>query len=205
MYERNLKTNYRKLNNIIWGVMLILFAVAMFLKAFDIIDFKLFFKNWWALFLIIPGFAGLITGSRRGFSTLILLVGVLIILKEYYDFDLGTIITALVLLVVGFNLIKGSRDKRLGRPGRTVSDNEHVSAILGGSEVDLSNQVFTKDLTINCDVILGGIEIIVPENVGVVASGECILGGVENKHEPVDPVHTLTIRYTCILGGMEIK
>lgn len=84
-----------------------------------------------------------------------------------------------------------------------------VTAILGGVELDLRNAVFLNDTIIDITCIMGGVDIFVPANVKVVVNCTPILGGVEcyvkNSYNQDQNQHTLFIKGTCLMGGVEIK
>lgn len=84
-----------------------------------------------------------------------------------------------------------------------------VTSILGNVQLDLRNAIFRDDVIIDTTCILGGVDVYVPGNVKVVLNCTPILGGVENKvRTPFNMSagdHTLFIRGTCILGGIEVK
>jgi predicted membrane protein len=84
-----------------------------------------------------------------------------------------------------------------------------VTSILGNVQLDLRNAILKDDVVIETTCILGGVDIYVPINTKVVFNCTPILGGVENKvispYNPSDTTHTIFIRGTCILGGIEVK
>jgi len=84
-----------------------------------------------------------------------------------------------------------------------------ITSILGNVQLDLRNAILNDDVIIDTTCILGGVDVYVPRNVKVVLNCTPILGGVENKmaasHNPTEDHHTIFIRGTCILGGIEVK
>jgi hypothetical protein len=82
-------------------------------------------------------------------------------------------------------------------------------AILGGVELDLRDATIEGDeLVLTAVAILGGIEIVVPEGIGVDMGGFALLGG--NEHQQGDvPVRPGTpvvhVRAFSLLGGIEVK
>jgi hypothetical protein len=60
----------------------------------------------------------------------------------------------------------------------------HLTAIMGGGEIDLRDARFTQDtVTIHALAIMGGIQITVPEDADVQVNGIGIMGGFD--HSPV--------------------
>ncbi|GAB2615515.1 LiaF transmembrane domain-containing protein [Belliella aquatica] len=84
-----------------------------------------------------------------------------------------------------------------------------ISAILGGSEIDLSQADMTEPAMLNIEVALGGVKLIVPPHWSVQVNVSNVLAGVEDKrlyaHVTPDPKKILKIYGSVILGGLEIK
>ncbi len=84
-----------------------------------------------------------------------------------------------------------------------------ITSILGNVQLDLRNAIFNDDVVVETTCILGGIDIYVPNSVKVVMNCTPVLGGVESKvvtpYNATGIIHTIFIRGTCILGGIEVK
>lgn len=83
-----------------------------------------------------------------------------------------------------------------------------LSAILGGIEIDLRNVIITSDITIYATAVMGGVDIIAPQNVRIALNKTDILGGTDCKAftQPSDAnVPLVTFVTTAILGGIDIK
>lgn len=84
-----------------------------------------------------------------------------------------------------------------------------ISAILGGSEIDLSQADMVEPAMLNIEVALGGVKLIVPPHWSVQINVSNVLSGVEDKriyaHVSPDPKKILKIYGSVILGGLEIK
>ncbi len=197
------KSRKETVKKVIIALSLLALTIVMILRAFKVIDFSLFFENWWALFIIIPSFASAIAGDFRVGKLFPIIIGILFLVGPNLDIDYWYLIVAFVLFSIGLSLLASNRKNKSN--AQFTSETENFSVFLSGTEVDLSNQVFTSDKTIQCDVILGGVEISVPSNVSVELIGNCILGGVENNHHEIDSNYKLTIMYKCILGGIEVR
>lgn len=82
-----------------------------------------------------------------------------------------------------------------------------AEAILGGLSIDLRGAKITEDIVLELTAVLGGIDIFIPDNVRVeIISGVPVLGGFEhkvNKNAISGP--KIKIKYTAVLGGIEIK
>ncbi|HEX3516153.1 MAG TPA: DUF1707 domain-containing protein [Trebonia sp.] len=79
---------------------------------------------------------------------------------------------------------------------------------MGGGEIDLRDARFTeREVTIHIVAILGGCEVIVPEDATVYVTGIGILGAFEHTDagggSPDGPV--ITINGVALLGGVDVK
>jgi len=83
----------------------------------------------------------------------------------------------------------------------------NLNCIMGGVQLDLSEAEFTSDVVLNCKVIMGGIEITIPEGVNVVfgKDAKIVAGGIESKAECVEGAPELLINYDIKCGGISIK
>ena len=83
----------------------------------------------------------------------------------------------------------------------------YAEVLLGGLEIDLRDAKITEDIVLELTAVLGGIDIFIPENVGVeIISGTPILGGFEHKlNRNIVSGPKVRIKYTVVLGGIEIK
>jgi len=83
------------------------------------------------------------------------------------------------------------------------------SAIFGSVTADLRAADFDSPISVECNSLFGGIDLLVPHNVRVECTGTSIFGGCGAKAlagRPYDPGHpVLTVRYLNIFGGTEIK
>lgn len=83
----------------------------------------------------------------------------------------------------------------------------NILCVLSGVELDLRKAIITEDVTINCQVILGGAEIYLPPNVNVEVSNVPILGGVSVTFVGTNQENapTVYVNAVCVLGGIDIK
>ena len=82
-----------------------------------------------------------------------------------------------------------------------------AEAILGGLEIDLRDAKITEDIVLELTAVLGGIDVYIPDNVRVeIISGVPVLGGFEHKiNRDALSGPKVRIKYTAVLGGIEIK
>jgi hypothetical protein len=81
-------------------------------------------------------------------------------------------------------------------------------AFMGGGQLDLTQARFAeRETTIQVFAFMGGIEIIVPDDITVRVSGFGLMGGFEHKGEhegpPGSPV--LTINGFALMGGVDVR
>lgn len=90
----------------------------------------------------------------------------------------------------------------------TVPASHTAIAVLGGGELDLREASFAQaETTIYAFTIMGGIEIIVPDDVTVHVEGVGLMGGFDDKASgeagPGAPV--LHVRGLAVMGGIEVR
>jgi predicted membrane protein len=87
----------------------------------------------------------------------------------------------------------------------------NITAIFGGSEIDLGNcQLAEGNNIIDVVAIFGGAEIRVPRDWHVIVNATPVFGGFSNKvvrdpGTPVDLSRTLIIKGVAIFGGIEVN
>lgn len=200
----------KKVNNILWGLLLVGVGVLFGLKALDIVDFNIFFDGWWTLIIIIPSLISLVTQRDKTGSMIGLVVGVFLLLvaRDIISLEmLGKLIIPVLLVVVGLCLIFrdvvnrnakeaikriNARDlpvkkctaifsaQNLAFPGEGFFG-ANLYAIFGGLDIDLRGSVISEDIVINVGCIFGGMDIFIPENVNVEICATPVFGGVANK------------------------
>lgn len=81
-------------------------------------------------------------------------------------------------------------------------------AFWGGVELDLTRATFaTPTVTITAVAIMGGVEIVVPDDVTVVVSGVGIMGGFDDKAHVQGPPGAPVVRVNGLAfwGGVEVR
>lgn len=220
----------KKLNNIIWGVVLLAVGVIIALNALGITDVSLWFDGWWTLFIIIPSITGLITDKDKSGGIIGLCIGVILLLgaQDVVDFSLiWKLIVPAVIIIIALKLIfnafrsnkteEDADDEKLPSEFAAFSgskkdfsgkafDGAELNAIFGGIECDLRDAVIENDCEIQISAIFGGIDILLPENVKVVVESTSIFGGVSDKRaSKADSDVTVHIKGLCLFGGADIK
>ena len=192
------------------------------------------FDGWWTLFLIIPGFAGIIKSGFSFWNSALILVGAWFLVDaQSENWGITTeMMFAVLLLIFGIMFI-GIAVKRSRASKNPLEDNEYsdvvtytaffggaeatnrskelkqisLSAAFGGIKLDLSDAQFVDGAIIGADAIFGGIDIILPKGCKVKAKGLPIFGGLKNTYNEsiVDGSPLIIIEYNAIFGGIDIK
>lgn len=82
-----------------------------------------------------------------------------------------------------------------------------VVCVFGGSEINLSQADFTGTAKLEIVAIFGGAKLIVPANWQVRSEAAAILGGIDDKRDPIASANSdkiLVLDGTAICGGIEI-
>lgn len=212
----------RKLNSVIWGIIIIIVGVIFFGNNLEFWNVDIFFDGWWTLFIIIPSIYCLF--KKEWITSLLgLSIGVLLLLaaQDIIAWNMvGKSFIPIVLIIVGLSLIFKPHAKiSTNKKGQAeyigvFSANENkitkefsgasAIAVFGGVDLDLRNAKIKEDIVIDCVSVFGGIDILLPDDISVKTSGVPIFGGIENKHLGKDNP-TVYINYVCIFSSVEIK
>lgn len=226
---------------ILLGAVLVLVGGTIFLDNLGIIQFSAFemiFSVPGIMFII--GLFLVINSRRTIFGGSLMAVGVFLGILRVYNFHYGIeIMFPIVMIFLGLNIIFKKRNFKV--PGETYfkqnrkvynedqledvsifgggvktfnSDNFQggsVTAIFGGSEIDLSScKLAPGEQVIDLVVLFGGVEIIVPYDWKIQVEVTPLFGGFSNKYKR-DPKMILNqdgilrIKGTVVFGGGEIK
>src|SRR5699024_11045025 len=179
------------------GVILLLFGVGFLLQQADIVDFDKLLTNWWPLILIIIGFVQL--AYRRHSSVvsgmLFIVVGGLLLIGQFVDYNMWNYIWPIILIIVGFSFLllrstcgKYKNDENhikvfvifSGANSRNESSaftGVTVTAVFAGSMTHLRNGVIADDAVMDITSLFGGVPLHVTYNTKVEISGAPIFGG----------------------------
>lgn len=92
----------------IWiGLLFVLVGIGFLLQQAGFIDFSSLLKTWWPIIFILIGISALL---ERSYSSLLtggffMIIGALLILNQWTDFNLLTLILPLVLISIGLAII----------------------------------------------------------------------------------------------------
>lgn len=84
-----------------------------------------------------------------------------------------------------------------------------ITAAFGGADIDLTQVDFNGVITIQIDIIFGGVKMIVPPHWDIRTEVTNIAAGLEDKRffreNGVDPSKVIVLKGTILFGGLEIK
>lgn len=200
----------KKINNVIWGIVLVAVGVIFGLNAVGITDINLFFDGWWTLIIIIPCLCGLFTSKDKTGNLIGLAIGVFLLVGQYVD-RIWDLIVPAVIVLIGLSLIfRSSVDKAVNKTirqikeakannankkeycatfsGQNISfsgetfDGAELTAVFGGIKCDLRGAVIREDAVLEVCAVFGGVDVILPDDVNVkLTSNGSVFGGVSDK------------------------
>jgi predicted membrane protein len=192
----------RRGRQIFWGFVLLLLGVAFQLKNLDIIYFH--FHDLWPILLIIIGYhiarGSVWRSSRYRHHPPTCRVEES---AQEKGFDAGEQETIDRDAIHVSATLGGGRYTYLSKKLKGGD----VSVFMGGCALDLRNtDMEGTEMVIEASTFMGGIEIRVPVEWEVMISGSPVLGGIENKTNPVPaPAKRLVIKGSGFMGGIEVK
>ena len=221
-----------KLNRILWGLVFIVLGITIALNVFNIIDFNIFFRGWWTLFIIVPCFIGLFdnTNESKMGNIVGLVIGLLLLLMcnnlIRFDIIIKLFIPA-IFVIIGLYLMLGSsiNSKVKEKINSTNKDNlesivatfaeknekpnkfngAKVDAIFGSVYLDLSDASIKNESVIVASSIFGSVNIKVPEDVEIRIKSTPIFGGVSNKSKGKNEKKIIYIEAYAVFGSVDIK
>lgn len=175
---------HRSIGGIIWGTILIAIGVGILAPKFGI-EIDIF--DYWPLILVLIGLSMVVNSLRNpshGNHSLIQEQT-----SESYV-KATTIFGGVRKLVSSKNLLGGD-----------------LTTVMGGLQVDLRDAMIQTEAVFDVFVVMGGIEILIPEEWKVVIDALPIFGGVSDStiSTKSEQAKIIKIRGTIILGGTEIK
>lgn len=241
--EKRLSVMKRNSARILFGLLFLCTAVLILGNAVG--WWNIDSAGWWAMFLIIPGLAGMLDNGIDTWNTALVLIGVwlLAVNRGWLPAGIsGSLIWVVILALIGLELLFGGTRRKWrycgsGDPenfmngvgvnrenmdsvshtsvftGQKIHNDSHsfrgavLTTVFGGITLDLRSAVPVDGAVVDAVAIFGGITVFVPENCRVQVKGVPIFGGggcrAERPDDPAFPL--LTVRYTAIFGGVDVK
>lgn len=225
----------KKINSILWGIVIICIGVIIALNSLGLIEFDVFFDGWWTLLIIVPCAIGFFTERDKTGNLIGLIIGVCLLLccQDVLSFGiLWKLLVPAIIIIIGVKIIVSAilekkaneiivQMKKNGNNSKSgfaafsgcnmnfdgeIFEGAELSAVFGGVKCDLRNAVFESDCAIQATAVFGGIDILVPSNVNVKINGTSLFGGISDKAEhDKNSTITLYVNGTSIFGGIDVK
>lgn len=225
----------KKINSIIWGVVLVLLGVIWGLNAAGITQIELFFDGWWTLFIIVPCAVGLFTGGDKTGNLIGIVIGGALLLAAQDIISYGMLwklAVPAIIVIIGLKMIFGSfrneksfqleqkvkeKNGKLQQHCATfagvnaqyageVFEGAELTAVFGGVKCDLREAIITEDAVIRVCAVFGGVEIFLPDTVNVKVTSNSVFGGMSNKKSnQKENAVTVYVTGSCIFGGADIR
>jgi len=192
----------RRGRQIFWGFVLVLLGILFQLRILDYIYFH--FHDLWPVLLIIIGYhiaRGSLWRSSRFRHPPVICGAEQNCVSGEGDSGKSETVDRDIIRVSA--ILGGGRYTYLSK--KLKGGEIHVA--LGGCAVDLRNaDMEGTEMTLEARTFMGGIEIKIPAEWEVIISESPVLGGIENKTNPVQaPTKRLIIKGTGFMGGIEVK
>jgi len=224
----------------ITGLVIIALGVIGLLNNFGItaISFGYVINLLWPLLLVVGGINLIINRNVTSLVTGAVMLGLGVIFlgrnAGIFDVDMTNFwqgFWPVIIILIGINVLVKSDHNRggniaiMGAVDRTKDvwdlKSAEYTAIMGGIELDVRKANFTeREVSLNLSAIMGGITLIVPEDIAIICEATAILGGVDllgrgsggivgnsvlEIGDPQIAARILKLKCTCIMGGIEIK
>lgn len=209
------------------AILIIIAGMLLLLANIDLFSMRNIIDNWWPVALIVTGLL-MLWYNRQNYvwALFVLAAGVIVLLNNLgvTTIDFGDIILPAIIVTFGVSLLANSLNRPRpskeadesisaflgGTSNKNTSNDYHgskLTAVMGGVELDLSSATIKKEASLEVFVLMGGIDLRVPENVIVKNRASVMMGGVEDKTKPTESKNNpvLYIHGNVLLGGVEIK
>ena len=215
------------------GIAIVVIGASLLLDNLGVMDSGDILRLWPAI-LVIVGLRDLFVasdGSHAMRGTLLVAFGVLLLLNTFEVFEFSIIgLWPLFLILFGAQMLVRNASRRTSAEDEASGDQSEfddfaflggvkrsirspafrggsASAFMGGVDIDLSQaRMEGERAVINVFAMMGGVVLRVPQDWVVQSNVTALMGGVEDKtRPPAEPVGTLVLEGSAIMGGIEIK
>ncbi|MBQ9086137.1 MAG: hypothetical protein IJY47_03010 [Clostridia bacterium] len=203
----------KKLNRILWGVVLVAVGLILALNAIGVTHINVFFEGWWTLIIIVPCVIGLFSEKGKMGNVIGIVVGVLLLLgcRNVIDFStLWKLIIPIAVVLIGLKLILGgvlgNREKKLHEKMKKMKaegkELKSYAAVFSGQDLKFDGERF-EDCQL--DAVFGGIKC---DLRGAILEQDCLIevcaifGGVDIF---VPDGINVKIDSCSVFGGMSNK
>ncbi len=225
----------RSHGRVFWGLILIAVGILLFLDQMGRVDFGYLISQYWPAIFIIIGLSILIANNFRetgGGIFFIILGGFLLLVRlRIFHHNLWHYFWPLLVIALGlWILVRPARSRDKKKMSDVSADEISLSQVFSGTSRRVDSQAFKGgtaevvfgsaeiDMTqarldggqasLSLSVVLGDIELRVPDTWQIVIEGNPVLGSIEHKKKsPTDAEKTATLKINAsvVLGSIRIK
>jgi hypothetical protein len=223
---------------VVVGLGLIGTGVLLVLDSAGALDATDTIGNWWPLLLVILGLFQLVSNPRTWLGSGILVAVGVVLLGTRQDWLHGSawsLLIAAVLIIIGIRLLNASRRGGVVVTGPAPAPGHgetarvdavavlskrrvavtspaflggDVTSVLGSLDLDLTGATLGPGAHLNATVVLGGLNVLVPQGWRVEVTGTPILIGWDDttRRDVIGPdAPVLRISAVTVLGGLEVR
>jgi len=212
----------RDITTIIVGLLFLAAGVAVGGSMLGFFDFTISFDGWWTLFLILPALLSIVQGGFSAGNMVLLSIGVVLLLDAQNVLPRNfswRLILPLVLLIVGFQLVFGSRSDRQNRgcgsrttgtaggprpsgprPGEDAGSGSAGGPRTGGPRPGENGGTAYK----SASALFGGQDIVYGSEDFTGGSYTAMFGALTINLRSVTLVGDVIINVTAMFGGIEL-
>lgn len=164
--------------NLVPGLFVLTVGILLQLSNFGILPFSVW--NLWPLFIVFAG------------------VSILIGKKDY-----KTMSSSVEQGFIDSNAVFWGDEKLV----KGEFSGATINVAFGGSKLDLRDAKIKDKSVIEINLIFGGVEILLPDNVGVINNGIGLFGAFSDKsrRSSLEDTKTIEIRGNAVFGGVDVK
>lgn len=209
-----------------FGLIIIAAGTILLLGNADVLDAGDVFATWWPAVVILAGLLMFLSNPTHWVPAVIVVaVGVAFLLSTLDVADISDFLIPAIVIAVGLLIIFGRSKRNPAEAGDAVNSfnifsgselashskefaGGSVTAVFGGSEIDLTDALPAPDAELDLFTAFGGIEVTVPRGWQVSIGGLPLFGGFENattKDTVEAGAPRLHINGTALFGAIEVK
>ncbi len=178
------------MRRIVFGLLVLAFGVMLLLKAAGVCEFAWLSGKQWTSFIL---------------PVLVIIIGLGIIIPGRPHRD-GFVTKDLPSIMEGerLHLSANYAGYEYVFDGEVFSS-ARLDASLGGLRLDLRKAVIKDNAKIEIHTFLGGVELLVPEDIIIETESHSFIGGIGNHHSGIGGTTVLCIKADNFIGGIDIK
>lgn len=223
------------ISRLVFGLIVVGLGVIFLLDEMGVVDASTILRYWPALLLAygIMRLTGLFCRQHLTSGAIFTLIGSWLLLRTLHVLPYGLRdFWPVLIILIGVSLVMGGLGRVRGAGSADAADaastlhafafwsgidrkvattdfqGGDVTAVMGGHEIDLRPAKMTgESAVIDLFVLMGGVDMRVPEDWAVTCEAVPIMGGVEDRTRPPagDVRGRLILRGFIMMGGVEVK